>query len=59
MRSKYMNVQFYCVHDRVGQDKIIIYWKPGAPNLGEYMTNHFTSTHHFAMRPTYLHVPTR
>ena len=58
-RSKYIDVQFYCVRDRVGQDKIVIYWKPGAHNLGEYMTNHFTSTHHFAMRPTYLRVPTR
>ena len=56
-RSKYIDVQFYCVRDRVGQDKIVIYWKPGAHNLCDYITKHASATHDVAICPTYLHVP--
>lgn len=54
-RSKAIDMRFYWIQDRTKQGQFIIYWRPGAQNLGDYHTKHHSPAHHRLMRPTYLH----
>ena len=51
-----MDMCFYWIQDRVAQGHFIIYWRPGALNMADYYTKHFSAAHHQLMRSTYLHV---
>lgn len=57
-RSKAIDMRFYWLKDRVKQGQFTIYWKPGAANLADYYTKHFSPNHHTAVRPIYLKEPT-
>ena len=53
--SKAIDMRFYWLRDRVAQNQFVIHWRPGAVNLGDYYTKHFSPTHHVGVRPIYLH----
>ena len=44
-------MRFYWVRDRVNQNQFMIYWRPGANNVGEYVSRHHSPAHHQSMRP--------
>ena len=56
-RSKAMGMRFYWLQDRVNQGQYSLHWKPGASNLGDYFTKHFSPAHHRRIRPIYLYEP--
>jgi hypothetical protein len=60
-KSKAMDMRFYWhwVQDRVRQGQFNVYWQPGWTNLGNYFTKHHLTTHHRAIRLTYLHIAQR
>jgi hypothetical protein len=58
-RSRAMDMRFYWLQDRIRQNQFLVYWKPGAGNLGDYHTKHHSPAHHQLMRPVYLHDTTR
>ena len=39
-------MQFYWLQDQVAQQQFTMYWHPGAKNMGDYYTKHFSPTHH-------------
>ena len=47
-RSKAIDMRLYWVRDRVNQNQFMIYWRPGANNVGDYVSKHTT------MRPNYF-----
>ena len=49
-----MDMCFYWIQDRVDQNQIIIFWRPGIENLSDYFTKHHPSTHHKQMRPIFI-----
>ena len=53
-KSKPMDMRFYWIQDRVKQGQLIIYWKPGADNYGDYYTKHLICDHHKKVRYIYL-----
>ena len=55
-KSKAMDMRFYWIRDRKNQKQFNIYWKPGSTNKGDYFTKHLPPTHHWTVRPSYLHV---
>ena len=57
-RSKAMDMRFYWLQDRINQGQFSVYWRPGATNLGDYLSKHHAPAHHRRMRPIYLHEPT-
>ena len=56
-RSKAIDMRFYWVQDRCNQCQFVIYWAPGANNLGDYHTKVHSPSHCKKMRPTILHAP--
>ena len=40
--------------DQVKQKYFDVQWQPGAENLADYFTKHFSASHHKAVRPWYL-----
>ena len=50
-RSKAIDMRFYWVRDRVNQNQFLIYWRPGANNVGDYVSKHHSPAHHQTMRP--------
>ena len=51
-------MRFYWMRDRVRQHQFHIYWRRGVDgkffNLADYPTKHHPTSHHRAMRPTYV-----
>jgi len=58
-RSKAIDMRFYWVRDRVRQGQFHIFWRPGSTNRADYFTKHHPASHHQAVRPTYLHLPSQ
>ena len=56
-RSKAIDMRFYWVRDRIKQGHFHVFWAPGRDNLGDYFTKHHPPSHHWHIRPVYLHVP--
>ena len=50
-RSKAIDMRFYWVRDRVNQNQFLVYWIPGANNVGDYVSKHHSLAHHQTMRP--------
>ena len=50
-RSKEIDMRSYWVRDRVKQNQFLIYWRPGANNVGEYVSKHHSPAHHQTMCP--------
>ena len=50
-RIKAIDMRFYWVRDRVKQNQFLIYWRPGANNIGDYVSKHHSPAHHQTMRP--------
>ena len=50
-RSRSMEMQFFWVTDQVKNGSFDVQWHPGAENLADYFTKHFTSKHHQEVRP--------
>ena len=53
-RSKAIDMIFYWVIDRVNQNQFMIYWIPGANNVGDYVSNHHSTAHNQTMRPKHF-----
>ena len=53
-RSKAIDMRFYWVRDRFNQNQFMIYWRPGANNVGDYVSKHHSPAHHQSMRPVFL-----
>ena len=45
-RSKAMDTRFNRVRDRVNRNQFMIYWIPGANNIGDYVFKHHSPAHH-------------
>ena len=45
-RSKAIDMRFYWVIDRLNQNQFMIYWRPGANNVGGYVSKHHFPAHH-------------
>ena len=56
-RSKAMDMRFYWMRDRIGQNQFKVQWRPGKNNLADYHTKHHTGQHHQTVRPIYLYDP--
>ncbi len=41
---------------RVAQKMYDVFWHPGQENLADYQSKHHVGSHHFNLRPYYLHV---
>jgi hypothetical protein len=54
-RSKFMDMKYYWLQDRVRQKQFDVYWRPGKDNLVDYHTKHHPAQHHQDMRPILLH----
>ena len=50
-RSKAIDMRFYWVRDRVNQNQFMIHWGPGANNVGDCVSKHYSPAHHQSMRP--------
>ena len=44
-------MRFYWLIDRMHQNQLTIYWKPGFTNLGNYHSKHHTPGNHQKMHP--------
>jgi hypothetical protein len=53
--SKAMDMRYHWLTDRVHQQKIDIYWRPGRENIDHYHTKHHSAQHHKDMRGLILH----
>ena len=53
-RSKAIDMRSYWLRDRITQQQFTIYWRPGATNMADYYTKHFSPTHHKDVHPLYL-----
>ena len=52
--SKAIDMIFYWVRDRVNQNQFMIYWRPGANNVGEYVSKHHSPAHRQSMRQNFF-----
>ena len=50
-----MEMRFFWVTDQVKNGTFDVQWHPGAENLADYFTKHFTTKHHQEVRPWYFH----
>ena len=55
--SKAIDMIFYWVRDRVNQNQLMIYWRPGANNVGDYVSKHHSPAHRQTMRPNFFCKP--
>ena len=53
-RIKAIDIRFYWVKDRVNQNQFMIYWRPGANNVRDYVSKHYSPAHHQTMRPIFF-----
>jgi len=53
-RSRAMDMRFYWIQDRVQQQQLIVYWRPGTENLADYFTKYHAALHHREIRNTYI-----
>ena len=53
-RIKSVDMRFYWVRDRVKQNQFLIYWRPGANNVGDYVSKHHSPAHHQTMHPNFF-----
>jgi hypothetical protein len=51
-----MEMQFFCVGDKVAQAMYKLSWHPGLENLADYQSKHHMGSYHVAVRPYYLHM---
>jgi hypothetical protein len=56
-RSKAIDMRFYWIRDRVRQGQFQVYWGKGSRNRADYFTKHHLTSHHKAIRSTYLYSP--
>ena len=54
-RSRSMEMRFFWIIDQVKRKYFAVNWEPGAENLADYFTKHFSSAHHTQVRMWYLH----
>ena len=47
-------MRFYWVRDRVNQNQFMIYWRPGANNVGDYVSKHHSPAYHQTMLPIFF-----
>ena len=47
-------MRFYWVRDRVNQNQFMIYWRPGANNVGDYVSKHHSPAHYQTMSPNFF-----
>ena len=52
-RSKAIDMRFYWVRDRAKQNQFLIYWRPGANNVWDYVSKHHSPAHHQTMCPNF------
>ena len=52
-----MDMQFYWINDRTEQGQLLVFWRLGPENLGDYHSKNHPSEHHIAVQSKYLHVP--
>ncbi len=45
-RSRWMEMQFFWIEDKVAQEMYDITWHPGMENLADYQSKHHTGAHH-------------
>ena len=55
-QSKFMDMSFHLIRDRIKEGHFQILWVPGSRNKEDYFSNHHSPTHHRKMRPLYLKV---
>ena len=53
-QSKFMDMRFHLIRDRIKQGHFQILWLPGSNNKADYFSKHHSPTHHRKMRPIYL-----
>ena len=53
-RSKGIDMQYCCLHDRVSRGQFTVTWKAGSANLADYFTKHQSASYHKALQPIYL-----
>ena len=56
-RLRSMEMRYFWVGDQVKNGVVSVQWAPGAENMGDYTTKHFTTPHHTRFRPLYIHMP--
>ena len=54
-RSRMFEMRYFYACDQVDKKYFIVYWHPGAENLGDYPSKHHDAAHHKQVRPIYLH----
>ena len=57
-RSKTFDMQYHLIQDRVRQKKILVYYRPGKPNLADPFTKHHAPEYIRAVLPNFL-LPSR
>ena len=55
-QSKFMDMRFHWIRDRVKQGQFQVLWLTGSSNYADYFSKHHSPTHHRKMRPMYLHL---
>ena len=53
-RYKAMGMRWYWIQHRVRQKQLLVYYRPGATNLGDLFTKHHPPSHLRPIRPNYL-----
>jgi hypothetical protein len=56
-RSKAIDTRFCWIRDRAHQGQFLAHWKKGSHNRGDCFSEHHPTSHHRAVRSSYLHVP--
>ena len=54
--SKATDMRFYWVQDKIKQDYLNVFWKPGMTNLADNFTKHHLLQHSREMHPIYLYI---
>jgi hypothetical protein len=54
-RTKFMDMRFYWIKDRVKQGQFKIFLGQGFQNLADYFTKHHSPAHHKRIRSVYIH----
>ena len=57
-RLKYMDMRFHWLRCLTTQGQLIHFGKPGAINLGDFVTKHHAAIHHHTICPTFLNPKT-
>ena len=47
-------MRYFYACDQVDKKYFLVYWHPGAENLGGYASKHHEAAHHKLVRPSYL-----